>query len=632
MSEVQNLIHPNGFLIEKRGKSLMFHLRHYGTILYQIKSLLLERIPEGSDIIVRAYMTLWVSQVLKCRKLKTPYVTLEYQVTNKKTIWKDKSSFLEINTLYTKWYQILVQVLIGNVRDYKPFWNDQCAEMSRRLWLPIETDSVALGTNLLNLSLTNQESNSWFIMKKMLNPNHRNLPTISCQSSMCTHADKWENEDTKKISGTKKIKLYPTQLQRKILNEWFNTSRYVYNKTLSFIKNDKPDDFPLTKFNLRDKFVTKRSTKCDPLYVEYEKRIKKIKELKDGTENENLEEIRILEQESLMIKDSLQLTENPEINDWETNTPKEVRAYAIDDLLTARKAALSNLRNGNISKFKINFRSKKNVSQSITIQKSSIKFSLKKHKKKNTKNRIGIYASILGYINIKKQTVPKTCNYDMKLNKYNNDFYLCVTYNKPIDRSIPKYKSCALDPGARTMHVLYSEHEVLKFQQDNNIIKKINKKIDIMTSLRKKAQNLKQKYHSYNKRLKNLRMKMRNRIDDMHYKIINYLTNTYQKIYLPSFDSQDMVSSNKLHSSSNRMINQLCHFKFKQRLQSKANTKSHCEVYIVTEDYTTKTCTNCGVLNDVQGLKKIECKSCKLKYDRDINGGRNIFIKSENKQ
>ena len=79
------------------------------------------------------------------------------------------------------------------------------------------------------------------------------------------------------------------------------------------------------------------------------------------------------------------------------------------------------------------------------------------------------------------------------------------------------------------------------------------------------------------------------------------------------------------------MVNQLCHFKFKQRLQSKANTKSHCEVYIVTEDYTTKTCTNCGVLNDVQGLKKIECKSCKLKYDRDINGARNIFIKIENK-
>ena len=91
----------------------------------------------------------------------------------------------------------------------------------------------------------------------------------------------------------------------------------------------------------------------------------------------------------------------------------------------------------------------------LLFKKVQLNFVLKKHKKKHTKNRIGIYSSILGYINIKKQSVPKTCNYDMKLNKYNNDFYLCVTYNKPIDRSVPKYKSCALDPGARTMHVLY---------------------------------------------------------------------------------------------------------------------------------------------------------------------------------
>ena len=119
------------------------------------------------------------------------------------------------------------------------------------------------------------------------------------------------------------------------------------------------------------------STKCDPLYVEYKKRIKK-EELKNTNEKENLEKIRILEEESLMIKDSLQLTENSEIKDWEINTPKEVRAYAIDDLLIARKAALSNLRNGNISKFKMNYRSKKNVSQSITIQKSSIKFCFEK--------------------------------------------------------------------------------------------------------------------------------------------------------------------------------------------------------------------------------------------------------------
>ena len=115
------------------------------------------------------------------------------------------------------------------------------------------------------------------------------------------------------------------------------------------------------------------STKCDPLYVEYKKRIKK-EELKNTNEKENLEKIRILEEESLMIKDSLQLTENSEIKDWEINTPKEVRAYAIDDLLIARKAALSNLRNGNISKFKMNYRSKKMFHNPLLFKKVQLNF------------------------------------------------------------------------------------------------------------------------------------------------------------------------------------------------------------------------------------------------------------------
>jgi len=68
----------------------------------------------------------------------------------------------------------------------------------------------------------------------------------------------------------------------------------------------------------------------------------------------------------------------------------------------------------------------------------------------------------------------------------------------------------------------------------------------------------------------------------------------------PRYGKKNMI----LHSKTKRKLNQLSHFKFKQRLQSKARTKSHCEVYIVTEDFTTKTCTNCGSLNDVKSEKK----------------------------
>lgn len=427
-----------------------------------------------------------------------------------------------------------------------------------------------------------------------------------------------------------------TLKQKKIIHEWFGTARYVYNKALNFVENDKPEDYVVTKINLRNKFVTHKTRQADPLYEQYQNIVKEIKNLQKiskvssgDTLLDINKKISALQNEKLETNSRITMTINRNVNDWELNTPKEIRANIIDDLIVARKAAFTNLNNGNIKFFKMNYRSKKNISQTITIPKSAFNFRLKKKKSKRIKNRIGIYVKKLGHIKTNGK-FPKKCDYDMKINRYNGNYYLCLPYSKRIDKSIPKYESCSLDPGARTMHVLYSEHEVLKIQQDNELIKKLNNKIDTMTSLRTKAKNMKHRFHSFDKRIKNLREKLRNLIDDMHYKFINYLTSTYQKIYLPSFESQEMMRNNRtLSSSTKRTLNILSHFKFKQRLQSKAKTKSHCEVYIVNEDYTTKTCTNCGNLNNVQSEKEIVCNSCDLKIDRDINGARNIFIKIE---
>lgn len=636
MKMEENLIHPSGFQIKKLGQFLTFRLRHYATILYQTKLLLLEQIPEGTDIIVKAYMLLWVSTVMKCQKFKNPFVTLVYHPINKKTIWKDKLSFSTIDTLVMKWYMMLGQELIGNARVYKPFWNNHCRDLSKKLWLPIETDSVGLASNLSNLSLKNQTSNSWFTIMKMLNPNQKNLLKTSCQSSTCTHVDKWEKEDTNKvINGVKKIKLNLNPRQKKIINEWFGTSRYVYNKTIHFLEN-KPDDFVVTKINLRNKFVTHKSRLNDPLYELYLQKSNNIKELKKKVQTPSIEQKIIqLQKEKSEINSKIKMTVNKNIKEWETNTPKEIRSYVMDDIITARKSAFSNLRNGNIKFFKMKYKKKHNVSQTITIPKSAFNFRIKRKRSKKirikkTKNRIGIYIKKLGVVKCKFK-FPKLCGYDLKINKYNGKYYLCLPYSQKLDRIIPKYESCALDPGARTMHVLYSQHEVLKVQQNNVLMERLNKKLDIMSSLRQKSINKKNRYHSFNKRIKKINEKIKNLIDDMHYKFINYLTTKYQKIYLPSFESQDMVKKNMiLHSKTKRKLNQLSHFKFKQRLQSKARTKSHCEVYIVTEDFTTKTCTNCGSLNDVKSEKKITCDCCKFKIDRDINGARNIFIKTEN--
>jgi transposase len=71
----------------------------------------------------------------------------------------------------------------------------------------------------------------------------------------------------------------------------------------------------------------------------------------------------------------------------------------------------------------------------------------------------------------------------------------------------------------------------------------------------------------------------------------------------------------------------LSNYTFKQRLIAKAE-EFNCIVNIVDESYTSKTCGNCGEINNNLGkLKKFNCNECAYVSDRDINGARNILIK-----
>jgi hypothetical protein len=64
---------------------------------------------------------------------------------------------------------------------------------------------------------------------------------------------KWEKEDTIK---TKKVKIYPTIEQKKVIKRWFGTYRYVYNQFLNYTKNNEDNKEWLNNYKMRDKFVT----------------------------------------------------------------------------------------------------------------------------------------------------------------------------------------------------------------------------------------------------------------------------------------------------------------------------------------------------------------------------------------
>ena len=75
------------------------------------------------------------------------------------------------------------------------------------------------------------------------------------------------------------------------------------------------------------------------------------------------------------------------------------------------------------------------------------------------------------------------------------------------------------------------------------------------------------------------------------------------------------------------VLQNLSHYKFRKTLLDKG-VEYGCKVDVVTEEYTSKTCGNCGEISDYYVNREKRCTHCKTKIDRDINGSRNIFIKN----
>ena len=70
------------------------------------------------------------------------------------------------------------------------------------------------------------------------------------------------------------------------------------------------------------------------------------------------------------------------------------------------------------------------------------------------------------------------------------------------------------------------------------------------------------------------------------------------------------------------------HYDFRQKLKTKAEEMG-VEIVECTEEYTSKTCGNCGFIKqNLGGAKLYRCNECGISLDRDLNGARNIFLKN----
>jgi putative transposase len=319
---------------------------------------------------------------------------------------------------------------------------------------------------------------------------------------------------------------------------------------------------------------------------------------------------------------------------WQKEVPYDTRQLAIKELLAAYSSQLALKKRGYTRRVFVGFRCKKDPAQSFNIDKDALDLEhlcifprrLQNKKKLRARKR-------------DRKKLRAVCDRgalcDSKIIKTaDGKWYLCVVQKVLRAAPVPPaFNAVFLDPGVRTFQTFYSPDGVCgKFGEhyaQQVLVPKL-KRVDALTSLAAKATcQLRAKLRL---RCAKLRAKVRNCVNDLHCKAAHALTRNFDTIFLPPFESQDMVAkkggSRAIASAVARQMLCLAHYRFRMRLQNTCLTTDRVLV-LTPEAFTTKTCTRCGVMNDRVGSATIfACSSCGLRGDRDVCGARNIGLKA----
>ena len=310
------------------------------------------------------------------------------------------------------------------------------------------------------------------------------------------------------------------------------------------------------------------------------------------------------------------IAEQNKEHDYIKTVPYQIKKIAVRDY---RKAlSINKMKTKQFGKpFEMKFKSKKNPKQSCYIPKSAISSS-------------GIYHTIAGKLKVKERAWFE--NEDI------NDCRLVLEFGKwfivipkeikitPIDN---QEGVVAIDPGVRTFATYFSTEGYFgKLGQGAfDGILKLNLKIDKLLSRislekeRNKKANLKRKVF-------NIRFKIRNFVDELHWKTIKFFTSRFKVIIFPPFNVSEMVkkSKRKLPKKVVRAMNCFRFYEFKERLKLKCRENGVTFVES-SEAFTSKTNSFTGELIENLGSKE-SFKFNNVSIDRDINGARNILIRA----
>ncbi len=506
-----------------------------------------------------------------------------------------------------------------------------------KLWTPNQNDEQQ------NLNL-----NSWFKSSCIKNTayNDNKLCSIDLNSSSEAY-------------NSQKIKIFPTKKQRKILHQWIESYRNIYNYTIKYINKNRQ--------------VEKKKKE------DYEKKIKNL--TKKQIKEKNITFISIYDYNNTRKEIKKSCTY---IKERQTTVHGHTLDYAIKDALDAIKIQIGKIKNGTIKFFRMRYKKKACPRQTLLLDGSSFsktsnqfcskvfkyndikKAKLKKKNALKTKEEKK-YDKELEAKKSDEQKKKEQEEYDKEGMKTKEDFYKQVStairisidfrlnyviLNIPIKTTCKENTNtdvCGIDPGVRTFQTVYSNNAIYEYGLENtipntNIKKKLKeqdrirfkrdrlKKIIQNCTNSKEEKKLKMILNKLTKRYGIISEKIRNQVKDMHHKVSNELVNKFKCIIIGKLSTIDIIKKkSNLNRMTKRITCALMHFSFRQLLEHKCKI-NNIKYLEVGEWYTSRTCSECKSINQQKtGSKTFKCEKCKCTLDRDVNASKNILCNNWNK-
>ena len=457
-------------------------------------------------------------------------------------------------------------------KDLQPYWSDYTKAISSQLWLPIGTASPASAPSSSSRSSSKTVANSWFSTSEISAP-QRNSPRIYSPSLLSSLPEPTDSAGTGRKS--RKIRVYPTQIQKPTLKLWFDAARFTYNRTIELLNSDG-------------------APRASWLGVK---------------------------------KDIL-----GKLPDWTKPAPYEVKSNAVREACLAVTAVkkfnreLASDQGKGIRKeqtyARARFRSRKNPSQTIFIHASAL-------------SHRGVYHTLLGPLK-KREPIPHAHG-DAKLTLSHHQYHLSVPFKRMgphlgesnLQPKAPdQVKVVALDPGVRNFIAWFSEDGCGKLgETDFGRIQRLCQHQDNLLSRATQAPSGKRR--NMRRAAERMTVRIRNLINELHHKTARYLVDNFDVILLPAFRSSEVVirGHRKIRSKTVRNLLNYAHHRFRTFLQHKAAENGRT-VLMVNEAYTSKTVSWTGeIIHNLGGRKTVRSSDGRT-MDRDINGARGTFLRA----